>query len=1351
MSVARHHADWLNLVEVSGPFLAVSVLSDVFPQELDAHDPHLYSRLKLAYDEWVEGRRDQEVHHAWIDFVLRETLELDDVLLRGQELPAGLEAKIDLHNEVLRPDAVVQRNNGKQGKPKLLIAEYPSGQRLSGTVSGKRWSASPATRMMELLHRTENSLGLVTNGEEWTVVHAKAGETTGFGSWYSEILTDERIALRSFRSLLSKERFFGVPDGETLEGLLERSREDQKEVTDQLGRQVRRAVETLISSLDWVDRGQNRQLLAGYDEKRLYESALTIMMRLVFLLCAEERGLLLLGKNELYDQHYAVSPLRDQLRTHADQYGEEILQSRYDAWSRLLATFRAVHAGVAHEDLQLPAYGGSLFDPDRFPFLEGRAAGTCWKDEPASPLPIDNRTVLELLESLQMLEVKVGRSKGYETQRLSFRALDIEQIGHVYEGLLDHTAVRATDPVLGLAGAGGLEPEVLLYDLEVARQRGDDELLRYLKATTKKQTTSLEKSLGLYDTIEAPKLSLACDSDAKLVDRVRPYVGLVRENSRGVPVVFTPGSIYVTQGSDRRATGTHYTPRSLTEEICQHALDPLVYRGMADGVTPSSETLKSPREILSLKICDMAMGSGAFLVQACRYLAEKLVEAWGNNERQAEDLLSVPFGEPSQRSGEDEYLPKERDERLAVARRLVVERCLYGVDRNPLAVEMAKLSLWLITLDEKKPFTFLDHAFRTGDSLLGVTDRDQLQYFNLKPNKQAPPIFGDQLLGKLQEAQVLRDELESFTINSPRDGERKRELLERAERLTEVLKNTGDLLVGLYLNYGGKPSEKQLAELAPLVQNALVGEKGELVQEAEQRLARGKPDGAPQRQPFQWALEFPEVFCGDNPGFDTMIGNPPFRGGQRITGMLGTDYRDLLVEHVACGQRGSADLCVYFLLRACSLLCAGGTLGYVTTNTISEGDTREVGLDQICSSKFQIYRANASCKWPGEANLEVAHLWVCSGLWKAKYSLDDEVVFGITAFLTSPGRVAGNPYRLAANSQKSFQGSIILGLGFTLTPEAAEILVAKDQRNRDILFPYINGNDLNSSPSQNPSRWVINFGDWPLEKAQQYPECLKIVRELVKPERDKNKYSPRARENWWLYERARPELYCAIANMKQVFCQGFVSKYLQLAPVSTSWVYAAPMIVFVDDRFCFLGLVQSTIHEVWTLKNSSSLETRLRYAPSDCFETFPFPDELTCLELIGERYNSHRYQIMQCRSEGLTKTYNRFHDPTDSSQDISKLRRLHQEMDERVAAAYGWADLALGHDFHETKQGLRYTISESARQEVLDRLLALNHERYAEEVTQGLHDKKKAKKQKTKMKTKPFKKDSESIGQGELF
>ena len=379
--------------------------------------------------------------------------------------------------KTLRPDFVVVNPPGRPdaGKARLLVQVYPASQDLEHPVPGRTWKASPDTRMMELLHATNVRLGLVTNGERWMLVDAPRNETTGYASWYATLWLEEPITLRAFRSLLGMERFFGVQDSDTLEAMLAESAQNQQEVTDQLGYQVRRAVEVLIQSLDQADQDHGRQLLGNIPETELYEAALTVMMRLVFLFCAEERGLMLLD-DELYADNYAVSTLQAQLRETADQHGEEILERRHDAWCRLLSTFRAVYGGIEHDRLKMPAYGGRLFNPDRFAFLEGRKQGTTWKDTPADPLPVNNRTVLHLLEALQYLQVKVPGGGQAESRRLSFRALDIEQIGHVYEGLLDHTAKRATEPVLGLAGTKDKEPEIPLAELEKQRRgaRGED-------------------------------------------------------------------------------------------------------------------------------------------------------------------------------------------------------------------------------------------------------------------------------------------------------------------------------------------------------------------------------------------------------------------------------------------------------------------------------------------------------------------------------------------------------------------------------------------------------------------------------------------------------------------------------------------------------------------------------------------------------------------------------------------------------------------------------------------------------------------------------------------------------------
>jgi hypothetical protein len=1372
MSIARHHAEWLSLIEQSGPFLSMPVLLRVLPQGLDAHDPEHMRLLKLAHQEWEDANDDPGTHRAWVRFVLTQTLEMpDDVLAEGQAV-ANLKHEVAEHGETLRPDYAVISNN----KPHLLVQVYPPRQDLDRPPSDRHWKAACGTRMMELLHATGLRLGLVTNGERWMLVDAPRGETTGFASWYASYWQEEPITLQAFRTLLSARRFFNVAEGETLGAMLAESAQNQQEVTDQLGYQVRKAVEVLIQSLDRADQDHGRQLLGSVPESELYEAALTVMMRLVFLFSAEERGLLLLG-DPLFDQHYAVSTLREQLRADADQHGEEVLERRLDAWVRLLASFRAVHGGASHHRLTLPAYGGHLFDPDRFPFLEGRKRGTTWKDTPATPLPVNNRTVLHLLEALQLLQVKVPGGGPAEARRLSFRALDIEQIGHVYEGLLDHTAKRAAESMLGLAGTKDKEPEVALVDLEKQRARGERDFLKFLKEATGRSESALKKALAVkIEGLEAGRFRTACGNDAALCERVVPFAGLVRADTFGHPVVIPAGSVYVTEGVDRRSSGTHYTPRSLTEPIVQYTLEPLVYDGPAEGKPKEQWRLKSARDLLSLKVCDMATGSGAFLVQACRYLSERLLEAWEEAERTCGAGKQVtidfegkgeavkppkgppritPFGDAARGRLDEQIIPEEAEDRIVYARRLVAQRCLYGVDKNPVAVEMAKLSLWLLTLAKGQPFTFLDHAIRWGDSLVGLHSLKQLEMLHLSGQESQTHLYAEFVGQRIRKAIELRLRLEEMSVTSVEDVQAQEELLRQAEQEIAWLRTAADLLIGAeFVPFEvfeqehrheadtddgegqfapGWLREKRATEKfreATRNQAAInvVVQLDSTDLEGFQSTAGCWLNG---QVAFHWPLEFPEVFARRG-GFDAFVGNPPFMGGKKITGTLGDDYREYLVRWLAAGQRGHADLCAYFFLRAKQLLRRDGIFGLLATNTIAQGDTREVGLDQLSADGVVLPRAVPSRKWPGTASLEVAHVWGRLGGWAGPFVLDDKPASGITPFLTQPGAVTGTPHRLKANEGKSFVGSYVLGMGFVLTPDEAQHLIDKNPKNKDVLFPYLNGEDLNSRPDQSASRWVINFFDWPIERAREFPDCFRVVEEKVKPERTRTddgggfvlrKPLP---QKWWLYADKRPQLYSTIAGLKRVLVTAQTSRLWEPALVPTGTIYSHSVIVFPLPHWTDFALMQSCFHEYWRLEYGPSLRTDARYTPSDCFETFPFPAKLLpSLEQIGERYDAHRRRIMVARQEGLTKTYNRFHDRDETDAEIAKLRQLHVEMDQVVAATYGWADLDLGHGFHETRQGVRYTISEPARREVLARLLKLNHERYAEEVRQGLHEAKK--------------------------
>ncbi|MEW6730710.1 MAG: type IIL restriction-modification enzyme MmeI [Acidobacteriota bacterium] len=1378
MSIARHHAEWLSLIEASGPFISLKVLLEIFPQGLDAHDPDNMRNLKLAFEEWQISQEsftpNIAIHNAWVNFVLRETLGFsDEVLLTGQKIPEGIKASFPEHNETVRPDRMLVNptDTADAGKPRLLIQILPGSQDLDKRLANSRWSASPATRMMELLHATNVRLGLITNGHRWMLVNAPRGETTGFISWYTNLWLEENITLRAFRGLLGVQRFFGVGENKTLEKLLELSAEDQEEVTNTLGKQVRKAVEVLVQKFDRIDKDGSFAAVFNTNEigeKRLYEATLTVMMRLVFLFSAEEQGLLLLG-DALYDNYYAVSTLRAQLRESADEHGEEVLERRSDAWARLLATFRAVHSGVRHDSFQLPAYGGHLFDPDKYPFLEGRKEQTSWKETSARPLAIDNRTVLHLLEALQILQVKLPGG-GSEPRRLSFRALDVEQIGHVYEGLLDHTAVRATAPVLGLEGTKDKEPEVLLEKLEQMKAKGEESLLEFLNEETGRSVSALKKALvAEIPPQDTQRFLVACDHDRTLWERVKPFAGIVRKDTLGYPVVINTGSVYVTQGEDRRSTGTHYTPRSLTEPIVQYTLEPLVYKGPAEGKPREEWKLKSAGELLKLKICDFAMGSGAFLVQACRYMAERLVEAWEEAERaHPGQIVVTPEGDLSKARTDECLVPKDPVERIIVAKRIVADRCLYGVDRNPMAVEMAKLSLWLVTMQKSKPFTFLDHALRCGDSLLGVIDAKQIEYFSLQPEKKIQSDAIEAICKPLiEEAIAKRKELENFIANDIHDIERKEQLFSKAEEALDKVRFLGDLLIGEALKRIGKSDDMAAYELSVLSEevNHALSDKVDPYHNMRVQALRDKAKRMlGKHTPFHWLLEFPEVFWGkERNGFDAIMSNPPFLGRSKVSGNLGDDY----LGYILCllpSSNGNADLCSHFLRRSSLILNNYGYIGMITTNSICQGETKDSGLGFLVKYSHKIIRAIKSTKWPGSANVFISLLHICKGLWTGESYLDGEKVSLISPYLDSEV-LEFTPYRLAQNCNLVYRGTTVGGEGFILTDIERKELIKQDPKSKEIIKPFLTGQDINQDPKQQTNRYTIDFGSYSEGIAKQYEACWSRLYNTVRLQRKGNKIKQRE-VLWWQYIGRQEELYEAVKGHTLILACSQVSKYWSVSWVQANQIFADKVVVFDLTSQAHFAVLNSCFHIEWAEKTSSRLKEDPNYLLAKTFETFPFPNELLGIEIrdklshtktliktlenLGVRYHEGRCQIMLSRQEGLTTTYNRFHNPSETSSDIAKLRQLHIEMDQAVAAAYGWTDLDLGHGFHETKQGIRYTICEPARREVLDRLLQLNHERYAEECKAGLHDTGKAKKKGTASKSKKAKAEISKV-QESLF
>lgn len=1329
---AKH--EWLNLVEVSGPFLAAPVLREVFPQGLEELDTSRAKRLRSAYEEWrdaVDGDdtdRDK-LHVAWIDEVLRTALEADDQLLEGgKDVPASV-VELPEHDTIITPELVfIDPTHG--GAVLAPIHVFPPDTDLSASMKSGGLSCSPGDRMALHLRMLNKPFGLVTNGERWMLVHAPPGQVATFASWYARIWGQEPETLRAFSSLVGVRRMF-APEQDRLPALFERSLKYQDEVTDALGDQVRRAIEVLVQALDRADQDRNRELLRDVTPQELYEAGLTIMMRLVFLLAAEERGLLLLGEPR-YDSFYAVSTLRMQLRSESD----EILERRRAAWSRLLAVFRAVFGGIDHPTLRLPAMGGSLFDPDRFPFLEGRPKGTSWRQHRAEPLPIDDRTVLLLLEAIQTFE---GRT-------LSYRALDVEQIGHVYEGLLERTVARVEDVTLELeAGAQAKDARVTLGELESARLDDRAAVTKLLVDRTKRSQSAIEKELTAEaEPLQGARLLSAGRGDVKLRNRLEPYVRLMRTDPWGYPLVHPKGAFVVVLGADRRETGAHYTPKSLTERIVAETLTPLVYDGPAKGAPRAEWKLKTPGKLLDIKVCDPAMGSGAFLVQVCRFLSARLVEAWSIEE--AAGRMVDLTGQVHERHTSVESMPPGAEIRAENARRIVAERCLYGVDQNPLAVELAKLSLWLVTLSKGRPFGFLDHNLRCGDSLLGVSRLEQLTELSLDPSTtRQGRLFGKAIERAVAEAVELRRKLHEIPIRDILDVEAMAMIDADARKKLEAAELLADAFVGAVFAAEGADIETRIAALAADADRVFKGEDraiDALVGRATKDLSKDSPRGTA-RRPFHWPLEFPAVFHGATPGFDAIVGNPPFLGGQRITGVAGTAYRDWLVAHIAEGRRGSADLVAYFFLRAWSLLSEGGGFGLLAVNTIAEGDTRQVGLEAMVTAGAVIHAAYPNEPWPGKANVVTSRVHVRRGAWTGDRSILGRHVAFISAYLSD--REEWSPKPLKANAGTAFQGSNVLGMGFVLTSDEANRMLDADSKNAEIVFPYLNGKDVNSDPEQRPSRWVVNFWDWPLDRAREYKLPFERVLTAVKPERDLlggNASAEGRRRKWWLFGRDARTLYHAVGRghqfeqhpasydtttkpMKEVLVSALVGKHFHPSVVPNDVVFDQKCIVFGRNHANALAaLFNSSPVQGWVWKQSARLKLDLSFSPSDAVETFPFlaPEVLASFDKHGREYLQARRQVLTDAAGpiGLTKLYNRFHDEEDVDPRIERLREMHREIDAAVMRVYGWDDLDLGHGYHEQpnlaeNDRVRFTISDAARAEVLRRFAELNRQRSEEE------------------------------------
>lgn len=1303
--------EWLNLVEVSGPFLAVPVLRDVFPQGLEALPSGRPQRLRRTYEEWRDAVDMDDLdlpalHAAWIDDVLVTALEMDETVLRkGATLPEQLTVSMPEHGVTVAPDlAVVNPTNSDD--PLLLIHVYQPDTDLDATRRFDGLAITPADRMVALLRATGCPTGIVTNGECWMLVHAPVGAVAGFASWYARLWGQEPETLRAFVSLLGVRRFFG-PDEGKLPALYERSLKHQDDVTEALGEQVRRAVEVLVQALDRADQDRNRELLRDVDPRELYEAGLTVMMRLVFLLAAEERALLLLG-DPRYDSFYAISSLRMQLR--ADS--EEILERRRSAWSRLLALFRGIFGGIDHPTLRLPALGGSLFDPDRYPFLEGRKKGTSWRSDPAEPLPIDDRTVLLLLEAIQTFE---GRT-------LSYRALDVEQIGHVYEGLLERTVKRVDDMTLELdSGAKAKSPRVTLGEIESARLDGTARLAELLKERSERSESAIRNALErAADDRLAARLLTVCRGDIGLRDRILPYAPLLRTDPWGYPLVHHKGAFVVVLGAERRESGTHYTPKSLTEKIVEKTLTPVAYRGPAEGKAPEDWDLRSAEELLDLKVCDPAMGSGAFLVQACRWLSDRLVEAWSMTEAAGKRIDYEGRIVEDASSGGFEPLSLDAEERAIVARRLVAERCLYGVDKNPLAVELAKLSLWLTTMSKGRPFGFLDHNLRSGDSLLGIHDLDQLVQLDMNPKgKSQLRLFGRTIRSAVDRAIELRTRLRDIPIRDIHDVEAMAALnaQSRGQLMTPEL--LADALIGEIYNSSNKKNTA-LILLASSADSVLSGDPTaiEALQRQTGELLAANGPGSPKRRPLHWPLSFPEVFARNNPGFDAVVGNPPYLGNSSWKSAIGPEfqkYAALIVGSTA----GKVDLSVIFHRRSCALLRKNGCYGLLGANNMVEGGSVAVGTERLYAEGEFIWTWR-DMSWPGRASVVTSVICFYKGPYSALRHANGVVCEKIGPKLVPEDtEETWKPAKLK-ECLYAFKGvDNSKGLDFVITDDSVYLELLKNEKD-NLLRPYITGNDITTHALYRNERWALDISDRDLAEIQKkYPEAYKFLIDHVEPSRSSSalKSYKGLSARWWQFWNHRANQMRHIRRRSQFIAFSRVTKHPVCMLADTDWIYTEGVILIDQSREDALAICQSAFFSEWIVANRGAqfgVGATLRISLGDGVETFPLPDNAVSPKGIEASHRLNELAMLWCAENGggLTDFYNSIGDPECLEESIEAARACIDQIDLEVLLAYGF-EITIERGFNNApylSNGKAYVVSEECRRRIISSLSSLNRD-----------------------------------------
>lgn len=1188
-------------------------------------------------------------------------------------LPPELTVSLADHDTLLEATMAVRNVAGDGWQLLVRVEDDIIELDRRGALAG--WEATPHQRFERLLRETGVGVGVLIGDGHLRLVTSPRGETSGWIDWPLASLATVagRDMLGGLKLLLGTPALFTAPAPARLPQLLAESRRRQAEVSKALSGQVLEALHRLLRGFTAAEPA----LIADLAEHRpqdLYEGLLSVLLRLVFILYAEDRDLLPSVRSpegiELYEQGYSLRGLLVQLDDDAALH-PDTMDERRGAWGRLLALFGLMHGGY---DGFMQGRGGTLFDPAAFPFLMGNRDAA----EPDRVPRLSDGCIHGVLRALMVVR----------GERLSYRTLDVEQIGSVYETVMGFTVEQAAGRSLAIKGGKNNRTPVFV-DLDRLATLSAADRLKALKDDAGRGTLGARVERGVRSATTADELAVALGDIADS-----------RGSPNAIPVAL---GVPILQPTDeRRRTGSHYTPRELTAPIVAHALEPAFAR-IGDRATPD--------EVLSLKVCDPAMGSGAFLVEACRQLGARLVLAWEAH----------PALKPTPPADEDDDLH---------ARRLVAQRCLYGVDRNPMAVDLAKLSLWLATLASRHEFSFLDHALKCGDSLVGLS-RVQIEgaTFAFNPPPTLWRLQVRQLVDRsLAHREAIRTAADDVALAMQEARHRE------AERDLANVRLIGDAAVATFFAHD-KPKAR-LNAVAELADRA-----GSAAWEYLHQHTAPLEHGPHPIRPFHWEIEFPEVFARDNGGYDALVGNPPFLGGTLISGRQGSHYLEYLLYSQSYA-RDRADLVAHFFVRAVQLCRKGGCLGFVTTNSITQGDSQIALQHLVSATHCQIVAARRRLPWPGEAAVVVATIH----LIKDPYSLpimepilDGNRVTSISSYLVAD--VSGErPTALRANQDCAFEGYAPYGPGFLFAddPSAYNRLEDKDslllaEPHASMLVKrYVGGSDILQDPFGLGNRYALFCGQMSEQDLRdRFPHSYKIIEEKVKPERLSGTERV-ANSPWWQFLWSRPKLTKSLSGLDRMIVRPKVATHHAFAFLDTEYLPSNATAAICLSTNAAFATLQSRSHEVWARFFGSSMKDDLRYTPSDCFETFPFPvgyERSPALETSGHAYHDHRAKLMIARNQGMTPTYNLFHKPDDADADIAELRTLHAAMDDAVLRAYGWDDLAdacapgewgapvflddTTEDDHKYQKRLFWPAA--MRDAVLARLFRLNEERASAE------------------------------------